>query len=83
MHTVAPKMPLEALEKGIEGSVRVLLLVDHKGHVAEVKVLKSPSILLSDAVVKAMKQWRFTPRLVNGSPQPFTAEQTYEFRAGG
>lgn len=83
VHAVAPKMPREAIEKGVEGSVRIVLLVDHKGYVSEVQILKSPSGLLSEAVVKAMKQWRFAPRIVNGSPQPFRVEQTYEFRAGG
>lgn len=83
LRTVAPKMPREALENGIMGSVRVVLLVDDKGKVSEVKILASPDGLLSEAVVKAMKQWLFAPLIVNGLPRPFRIQQTYEFRIEG
>jgi TonB family protein len=49
-------MPREAIERGIEGDVHVVLLVDAAGRIAEVKVLQSPHVMLSEATVKAMQQ---------------------------
>lgn len=77
--TVAPRMPEEAIADGIEGSVDAELLVDATGKVSSVKILRSPDTLLSEAVVQAMSQWVFSPKVVNGVPKGFTVRQTYKF----
>lgn len=82
LHAVAPVMPREAIERGIEGDVHVVLLVDAAGRIAEVKVLQSPHVMLSEATVKAMQQWVFSPLIVDGSPRAFKVRQTYAFRIG-
>lgn len=72
-------MPEEAIADGIEGSVDAELLVDATGKVSSVKILRSPDTLLSEAVVQAMSQWVFSPKVVNGVPKGFTVRQTYKF----
>ena len=77
---VAPKMPREAIAKGIEGSVDAELLVDASGKVSSVIILRSPDALLSEAIVQAMKQWVFSPPAFNGTAKSLKVRQTYVFR---
>jgi protein TonB len=54
-----PEYPPEALEEGLEGTVRLLLELDAEGAVSKVEVLESSgSALLDAAAVRAAKDWR-------------------------
>ena len=55
---VQPEYPAEAQGAGIHGMVLVFVVFDKDGRVKEVKPLSSPHESLSDAVVKAVKEWR-------------------------
>jgi TonB family protein len=79
-YTVAPVMPREAVTRKIEGDVMAELSVGRDGNVTTVNILKSPHLLLSDAVTDAMKKWVFRPMIVDGMPQAFLVKQTYAFR---
>ena len=53
--------PEECREKGIQGRVMIQFVVNKDGSITDVKVLKSPSVLLSEEairVVKAMPKWK-------------------------
>ncbi len=53
--------PEECREKGIQGRVMIQFVVNKDGSITDVKVLKSPSALLSEEairVVKAMPKWK-------------------------
>ena len=59
----APVYPAMARRHGIQGLVLLEVSVNRNGNVTEVKVLDSPSPLLSDSAVKAVMEWKFQPML--------------------
>ena len=68
LKSVTPKYPEEARKKGIEGEVVVQALVDKKGEVQDLKILKnqSGSEELGKAAMDAVKQWKFKPATKKG-----------------
>jgi protein TonB len=52
--------------------------VDEAGLVTDVKVLR-PILLLDQAAVKAVRQWRYAPLVLNGKPVPFILVVTLTF----
>jgi TonB family protein len=80
INSVAPAMPRQAIAQNIQGDVTAELVVESNGTVSSIKILRSPDTLLSQAVIEAMKQWTFSPLIVNGAAKQFKATQTYTFR---
>ena len=66
-HTVDPKYPKEARDKGIEGDVILQATIDTKGNIANLNAVKGDPIL-ADAAIEAVKQWKYKPFLLNGEP---------------
>ena len=64
---VAPVYPPVAQRARVEGVVILEAVIDAQGRVASVRVLRSIA-LLDQAAAEAVKQWRFTPALLNPSP---------------
>jgi protein TonB len=62
-----PVYPLEAKQNGIQGTVKLDVTVDKEGHVTELKLVSGPSALV-DSAVSAVKQWVYSPTLLNGEP---------------
>ncbi len=56
---IQPEFPDEAKEKGIYGEVVVEGTTNKEGEVVKVKVLKGAHELLNDAVIAAVKQWKY------------------------
>jgi protein TonB len=52
--------------------------VDEEGNVSEIKV-ESGHPLLRDSAVQAVKQWKYSPTLLNGEPVPVIATVTVIF----
>ena len=80
LRSVAPTMPRQAIERGIQGDVYAELVIEADGTVSSVRILKSPDELLSQAAIEAMKQWLFSPLIVQGVAKQFKARQVYTFR---
>lgn len=59
--TVMPSYPEEALKKREQGVAVVELQYDAKGDVITTSLLEAPSKSIGDAVVGAIKQWKFVP----------------------
>ncbi len=78
VHHVAPHYPAIARSAGITGLVILEAVVDTSGSVQDVRVLRSVP-LLDDAAVEAVRQWRFTPTLLNGQPVPVIMTVTVSF----
>jgi TonB family protein len=76
---VAPIYPPIALASGIAGVVILEAVIAADGSVREVHVLRSIP-LLDAAAVEAVRQWRFTPTLLNGEPVPVVMTVTVAFR---
>ncbi len=81
---VKPFYPFRAREMGIEGVVVVKLLVDEKGRVKKVKVLKSsPPGVFERSVISAVRSWRFIPAKEDGRPVPCWVVKPIKFKLGG
>lgn len=64
---VAPVYPDVALQARVQGVVILEAMIDTAGDVIDATILRSVA-LLDQAAVDAVRQWRFTPTLVNGAP---------------
>lgn len=79
IHHVDPVYPEAARKARAQGQVVVEARIDEKGIVTEARVLRSIP-LLDQAAIECVKQWRFAPTLLNGSPVPIIATLTVEFK---
>jgi protein TonB len=75
---VAPVYPVIAQNAKISGIVIIEATIGRDGTVIETKVLRSVP-LLDQAALDAVRQWRFTPTLLNGVPVPVVMTVTVNF----
>ena len=78
IHHVPPAYPAIAQAARISGTVTLEALIAEDGSVREVKVLKTVA-LLDAAAIDAVRQWRFTPTLLNGVPVQVIMSVTVTF----
>ena len=64
-HYVRPIYPKEAKRRHISGVVRLRAVVTAKGDLRDIEVLQGDPILVT-AALRAVKQWRYVPTLLNG-----------------
>jgi TonB family protein len=76
---VNPKYPPSAKQAGIQGSVVIRTVILMSGTPGELTVLSSPSDDLSQASLDAVRQWRYSPTLLNGSPVEVVTDITVNF----
>ena len=62
----------------VSGTVILEATVNEAGAVTDVHVLRS-ILLLDQAAIKAVKQWRYQPLVLNGQPVPFILVVTVTF----
>ena len=65
---VEPNYPEIARRASIEGYVILQTVVDKKGNVTDVNVLKSTRPMFNAPAIACVKQWKYTPALLNGEP---------------
>ena len=58
---VLPAYPAEMRRAGIEGKVRVEIMVDREGKVKRVRVLDTENATFAEAVRDAVRRWQFVP----------------------
>jgi protein TonB len=75
---VTPVYPELARAARRGGLVILEAVISAKGHVESVRVLRGVP-LLEQAAVDAVRQWRFTPALLNGQPVPVVMTVTVNF----
>jgi periplasmic protein TonB len=75
---VEPVYPELARLAHISGAVILEATIDEEGNVADVRVLSGP-MLLKDAAAQAVKQWKYSPTILNGEPIPILATVTIIF----
>jgi protein TonB len=78
--SVPPVYPPIAKTQHISGNVQIDALVDTSGKVAEVKVISGPS-LLHRAALDAVKQWKYSPALLDGQPTSMHLTVVVQFHA--
>jgi protein TonB len=80
MARVPPLYPLSARRRGIEGWVKVLLVVDETGHVDGIEVVAAePPGIFEESVRRCVAGWRFAPGTVEGVPVRAKVETTIRF----
>lgn len=62
-----PQYPLVAREARVQGIVILEAVINERGRIERVKILKSQP-LLDGAAISAVQNWRYTPTLLNGIP---------------
>ena len=82
IYRVEPVYPGVAVSANIEGTVILEAIVDEEGRVESVKVLRSLSVLDKPAL-DAVKQWRYSPVLLNGKPEKFILTVAITFTLEG
>jgi periplasmic protein TonB len=66
LHRVEPVYPPAAAASRLQGVVILEALVDRDGTVADVKVLRSAGSVLDREALSAVRQWRYSPLVLNG-----------------
>jgi TonB family protein len=74
-----PIYPLEAKKAGVQGAVVLAAVIGVDGSVQSLKTLHSPSPLLSDAAMDAVKQWKYQPYVLKGTPVEVDTTITVNF----
>ena len=78
--TVMPLYPEDAVKKRQQGVAVVELEYDAKGDVVSSSILEAPSKSIGDAVVGAVKQWKFVPsKKQDGTPVSVRGKLTFYF----
>jgi len=77
--SVPPIYPQLARTQRISGNVALDALIDASGNVAQLNVISGPP-LLHKAALEAVKQWKYTPAQLNGTPTATHLTVTVQFR---
>jgi protein TonB len=75
---VAPMYPAIAQAARVQGIVIIEATISAEGQVVNTRVLRSVP-LLDDAALEAVRQWQYTPTLLNGVPVPVIMTVTVQF----
>ena len=70
--------PEDALQARVQGVVILEIVVDAEGKVAGARILRSIP-MLDQAALDGVKQWEYTPTLLNGVPQAVLMTVTVNF----
>ncbi len=77
--SVRPVYPTAARQAGMEGTVRLKAIIARDGSVQAIKVL-SGELVLVNAAVDAVCQWRYQPTVIDGQPVNVVTTLAVEFR---
>jgi protein TonB len=77
--TVPPAYPQIAKSQRLSGDVKIDALIDEHGRVTGMKVVSGP-VMLQQAAMDALKQWKYKPATLNGNPVSMHLLVTIQFR---
>lgn len=84
LNDVSPNYPRYALQRGIEGHVKLAFTINRQGAVENLRVLEaSPQNVFEREARRAALRWRFAPRTEGGLAVPREAVKTLYFRLEG
>jgi protein TonB len=67
IHRVHPIYPHSAIITRTEGTVVLAALIDTSGHITQLRAVSGHPLLIP-AAIDAVRQWRYKPYMLNGSP---------------
>ena len=78
-----PSYTQSTLKAGISGSVEMEVVVDVEGSVSDARVIKPLHPELDEQALSAVKDWKFSPGVMNGKPVPVLVmiEMTFTTRS--
>jgi TonB family protein len=76
---VPPAYPALAKAQHVSGGVTIDALIEATGRVTKMKVLSGP-VLLQQAAMDALKQWKYQPATLDGKAVPMHVTVTIQFR---
>jgi TonB family protein len=79
VNTTPVAYPLEARERGIEGTLVVFFIIGHDGKVKSIDVQKSPSPIITREAKRTIATWRFKPGKKKGIPVNVRAKKEIAF----
>lgn len=79
IHHVSPEYPELARRAELGGVVILEAIVSQTGNVTDVHVLRGLGLGLDEAAITAVRQWRFSPTLVDGEPVEVLLTVTVHF----
>jgi TonB family protein len=81
VHQVRPSYPDEAKRAGIQGTVRLRVMIGKDGKVRNITLLSGNPVLVK-AAMKAVSKWRYQPSLLDGKPVEVLTEIDVNFVLG-
>ncbi|MGC4084541.1 MAG: energy transducer TonB [Vicinamibacterales bacterium] len=82
VNDVAPSYPAIARSAGVRGIVIIEATIDTNGAVVAARILRSVP-LLDEAALQAVRQWRYVPARLNGTPTAVLITVTVNFELAG
>lgn len=79
VNRVMPDYPEESRRQRATGVAVAELLIDEKGEVASVDVLEAPDSIIKEAVLKAVRLWRFKPAKSRNEPISLRGKLTFYY----
>ncbi len=74
-----PEYTIEARKAQVQGVVILETVIDEKGNVTDVKILKGLPEGLDEAALEAVRTWKFSPAKMDGKPVPVLYVLTVNF----
>jgi protein TonB len=78
---VSPVYPDLARRAGIEGAVRLAVVIAKDGRIAHIQVNTGHPLLIP-AALEAVRQWQYQPTLLNGQPVEVRTDLELNFVLG-
>ena len=75
---ITPDYPPLAKQARVEGMVMLQVLVDETGNISEINIIRGHPLLVQ-AAVDAVKEWKYSPTLLNDEPVAVIATVTVNF----
>jgi len=79
IHRVEPVYPELAQRVRLQGTVRLTIVINEEGFVYELRTVEGNNPILEAAAIDAVKQWQYSPTLLNGEPVAAQATVTITF----
>ncbi len=77
--TVMPVYPESSKNRGTRGVAVAQVNVNETGLLTNVEIIEAPDSEIEQAVIRAVKYWKFNPANVDGKAIPFVGKLTFYF----
>jgi len=81
-HKALPEYPAEAMTKGIQGDVIFKIVVDESGKIVLTEPVEGQPLLVGTSV-DALRDYKFRPYLIKGSPTQVESQVGFHFALSG